>query len=406
VPGPFRVRRVPGVAGYADFQNEIYLNGMGGQRPRFPLTYPDLEAAAEAVLTPEAFGYVAGSAGLERTARANTDAFGRWQIVPRHLRGVTSRDLAADVCGTAMPAPVILAPIGVLGIVHPEAEVAVARAVASLGLTQTLSTVSSFSMEEVASALAPAGDGPAGAGWFQLYWPSDRDVAASFVQRAEAAGYRALVVTLDTWQLAWRPRDLRQAYLPFLSALGMGNYFSDPAFRALLDRAPEEDPTAAVVRMLGMFGDASLTWDDLAWLRQATSLPILLKGICHPDDARAAVDAGVDGIIVSNHGGRQVDGAQPALDALPVVKAAAGDLPVVFDSGIRSGADVVKALALGASAAMLGRPYVWGLALGGEDGVRHVLRSVLADLELTLGLAGHASAASLGPSALARPSSG
>jgi isopentenyl diphosphate isomerase/L-lactate dehydrogenase-like FMN-dependent dehydrogenase len=371
------------VTHYGDYQTEIYLNGTLGQRPRFPLTYPDLEAAAEAALTPEAFGYVAGSAGLERTAAANVAAFERWQIVPRHLRGVAERDLAVEVCGTAMPAPVLLAPVGVLGIVHPSAELAVASAAAGLGLTQVLSTVSSFAMEEVATAVS---DG--GTGWFQLYWPADRDVAASFVHRAEAAGFKALVVTLDTWQLAWRPRDLAQAYLPFLSALGVGNYFSDPAFLAGLDKPPAEDQTTAIMRWLGMFGDASLTWDDLAWLRSTTSLPIILKGVCHPDDARAALDAGVDGIIVSNHGGRQVD----------------GDLPVIFDSGIRSGADVVKALALGARAAMVGRPYVWGLAVGGEEGVRHVLRSLLAEVDLTMALAGHATPATLEPSILVRAS--
>jgi L-lactate dehydrogenase (cytochrome) len=290
-----------------------------------------------------------------------------------------------------MAAPVLLAPVGVLGIVHAEAELAVARAAASLGVPMTLSTVSSFSQEQVAATLAGGG----GCGWYQLYWPRDRDVAASFVGRAEAAGFRALVVTLDTWSLAWRPRDLDRAYLPFLTGQGMGTYFSDPAFRSKLERTPEDDRATATFLWAGMFGDASLTWADLAWLREQTSLPIVLKGVCHPDDARAALDAGVDGIIVSNHGGRQVDGARAALDCLPQVAVAAGDLPVLFDSGIRSGADIVKALALGARAVLVGRPYVYGLGMGGEAGVRHVLRCLLAELDLTMALCGHASPATL-----------
>jgi isopentenyl diphosphate isomerase/L-lactate dehydrogenase-like FMN-dependent dehydrogenase len=240
----------------------------------------------------------------------------------------------------------------------------------------------------VAGALA--GHDPAGTAWYQLYWPKDRQVALSLVHRAQAAGFRALVVTLDTWTLAWRPRDLDLGYMPMLRGFGLANYLSDPVFRAGLSRPPEEDPTAAVLHWAALFGNPSLTWADIAWLRDQTTLPILVKGVCHPDDARAAIDAGVGGIVVSNHGGRQVDGARPALDCLPEVCAVAGDTPVLFDSGIRSGADIVKALALGARAVLLGRPYVYGLALGGAGGVRHVVRCLLAELDLTLALSGHA----------------
>jgi lactate 2-monooxygenase len=384
--------------GFGDFQYEIYLSGLGGQRPSLPITAAELEAVAKEHLSPEAYHYVAGSAGAETTAAANLTALARWQIVPRHLRGIAERDLSIDLLGLHLPAPVLLAPVGVLGIVHPDAELAVARAAGALGVPMVLSTVASSSIEAVAAELAGASppDAPTPA-WFQLYWPRERSVAASFVGRAEAAGYRAIVVTLDTWQLAWRPRDLAGAYLPFLSGEGMGTYFSDPAFLSLLEQAPAENRDAAVLRWAGMFGNPALTWADLAWLREQTSLPIVLKGVCHPDDARLAVDAGVDGIVVSNHGGRQVDGARPAIDCLPGVVGAAGDLPVLFDSGIRSGADVVKALALGAQAVLLGRPYVWGLAAGGEDGVRHVLKCLLADLDLTLGLCGHGSPGTLSP---------
>ncbi|MDQ1441115.1 MAG: lactate 2-monooxygenase, partial [Acidimicrobiaceae bacterium] len=297
---------------YGDFQLGLYLAGIGGEKPPYPVTYDGLEAAARQVLTPEAFAYVAGSAGRELTARANRAAFERWQIVPRLLRGVAQRDLSTEVCGTALPAPILLAPIGAIGIVHPEAELAVARAAAATGLPMVLTTVASTPMEDVAAALAAAE--PAGTAWFQLYWPKERDVALSLVTRAERAGFRAIVVTLDTWALAWRPRDLEHAYLPMLHGIGIANYLTDPAFCAGLRRPPEEDPAAAVLHWAAMFGDPSLTWADLAWLRDRTSLPILVKGVCHPDDARAAIDAGVDGMVVSNHGGRQIDGARPALD--------------------------------------------------------------------------------------------
>jgi isopentenyl diphosphate isomerase/L-lactate dehydrogenase-like FMN-dependent dehydrogenase len=289
-----------------------------------------------------------------------------------------------------MPAPIVLAPVGVQGIVHADAELAVARAAAGLRVPFTLSTVSSYRLEDVAEA---AGDSPH---WFQLYWPGDPDVAASLLGRARAAGFTALVLTLDTFSLAWRPRDLAAAYLPFLQRLGLANYESDPAFLAGLERSPDDDPTMSILRWLSMFGDPSKTWADLPWLREHWDGPIVLKGVLHPDDARRAADAGMDGVIVSNHGGRQVDGSIASLDALPDVVAAVGDqVEVLFDSGIRTGSDVVKALALGARAVLLGRPYVYGLGLGGEAGVRHVLRSLLAELDLAMALSGCASVADL-----------
>ncbi len=373
------------MANFGDFQSDLYLAGLSGQKPRFAFTYHGLERRAEEALSPEAFAYVAGSAGTESTAWANRRVFERWQIVPRMLRGVEQRNLAIEVCGSALAAPVLLAPIGAIGIVHPEAELAVAAAAAAVGVGMVLSTLASTPMEDVAAALAAAG----GTGWFQLYWPKEKEVAVSLVNRAERAGYRAIVVTLDTWALAWRPRDLQHGYLPMLTGAGLANYFTDPAFCAPLARSPQDDPPAAVARWASLFGNPGLSWADIAWLGTQTSLPVLVKGVCHPDDARAAIDAGVSGIIVSNHGGRQIDGARPALDCLPDVCAVAGDTPVLFDSGIRTGSDIVKALALGARAVLLGRPYVFGLAAGGADGVEHVLRCLLADLDLTMALSGY-----------------
>jgi lactate 2-monooxygenase len=377
------------MANFGDFQSEIYLQGMAGNAPTLPVTFSELERAAHEVMTEEALGYVRGGAGEDRTGRANTAAFDRWRIMPRPLRGVAERDYAGTVLGTPFPAPLMLAPIGVLGLIAPQAELLAARAAASLGVPQMLSTVSTVPMEDVAAAL---GDNP---GWFQLYWPGNQDVAASLVGRAEKAGYRAIAVTIDTPMLAWRPMDLSRGFLPFLRALGLANYFTDPVFRSGLAKPPEEEPAAAVLHWISMFSNPRLTWDDLAWLRTVTTLPIVLKGVCHPDDGRRAVDLGIDGIIVSNHGGRQVDGAAAAIDCLPGVVGAVGDLPVLFDSGIRTGSDIAKAVALGARAVMIGRPYIYGLALGGEDGIRHVLRCLLAEFDLTCALSGVRSMAEL-----------
>lgn len=364
-------------------QLEIFRKGLLGQREEFPISPDALEEAARAVLSPEAYDYVAGGAGSESTVRANREAFERYRLVPRMLRDVSERDMSIELFGHRYPAPVLIGPVGVQKIIHPDGELAVAQAAAALGVPFILSTVSSYPMEQVAQA---AGDAPR---WFQLYWSRDPNVAASFVRRAEAAGYQAIVITVDTFLLAWRDRDLSHAYLPFMQGEGLANYFTDPAFRAALAQPPEQDPGSAIMHFAQIFGNPALTWDDLAFIRQHTRLPLLLKGILHPDDAREALRRGVDGVIVSNHGGRQVDGAIAALDMLPeVVDAVEGRIPVLFDGGIRRAADVLKALALGAKAVLLGRPVMWALAIGGAEGVQTYLRNFLAELDLSLGLLG------------------
>jgi lactate 2-monooxygenase len=384
------------MADFADYYREIYARGLGGETPSIPVPVADLERMAAEAMDERAANYVFAGAGSETTMDANREAFRRRRIVPRMLRDVAERDLSTTVLGTAMPAPLLLAPIGVQKVVHEEGELATARAAASLGLPMIASTASAFSLEQIAAA---GGDSPR---WFQLYWPNDRELAASLVSRAEAAGYAAIVLTVDTFVPGWKPRDLQQAWLPFLGGTGVANYFEDPVFRAALEKTPEEDVGAATGHFLGIQANPSLNWGDLGWLREQTELPIVVKGIQHADDALEAARRGVDGIVVSNHGGRQVDGAIGSLDALAPIAATVGeDLTILFDSGVRSGADVIKALALGADAVCLGRPYVWGLALEGQAGVEAVLKMVLAELDLTMALCGYTRPDQLGPEALA-----
>ncbi|MBO0782537.1 MAG: alpha-hydroxy-acid oxidizing protein [Ktedonobacteraceae bacterium] len=375
-------------------QFQVYIEGLQGKKPELPVSPEKLEQAANEHLSSEASGYLDGMAD---TMRANQEAFRRWRIVPRMLRDVSALDMGIELFNRQYRTPVLLAPIGVQSIVHPDGEAAVARAAAELEIPMVMSTASTLPLEQIAQEM---GEAPR---WFQLYWSKDPDFNASVVQRAEQAGCSAIVVTLDTFMLAWRVRDIENAYLPFLLGQGLGNYLADPAFRRALAQPPEQNLQAAVMHFVNIFTNPSLTWKDLDFLRQRTRLPILLKGILHPDDALKAIDAGMDGVIVSNHGGRQVEGARAALDALPdIVKAVQGRMPVLFDSGIRRGSDIIKAMALGARAVLLGRPYLWGLALAGEAGVREVLRNLLADLALTLALSGYTSFAELDASSLVR----
>jgi isopentenyl diphosphate isomerase/L-lactate dehydrogenase-like FMN-dependent dehydrogenase len=378
----------------------------------------------------DAFAYVAGSAGREKTADANAAAFDAWRIVPRMLRDVGSRDLSVDLFGHRYPSPVIAAPVGVLELAHPEADLGIARAAAALGIPYVASNQASVSLEETFAATPDAPH------WFQLYWSSSDELVESLIARAEGAGTEAIVITLDTHMLGWRPRDLDVAYLPFAHGLGIAQYTSDPVFRRLVAErvapaVPSEmpringavlrtlldmtrhypgsfwsnlrskEPRTAVDVFLEVFSRSSLTWADLEFVRKRTKLPILLKGIQHPDDAELAIRHGADGIIVSNHGGRQLDRAIGSLDALPaIVKQVKSRVPVLFDSGIRSGSDILIALALGASAVLVGRPWVYGLAIGGAAGAEAVLRNLLAEFDLSLGLSGYTSIADLGPDSL------
>lgn len=403
-----------------DWQTQIYINGFAGKKDTLSPDWNKLEAAAIQKMSPQAAGYIVGGAGNQDTVAGNRSGFGQWKIVPRMLRNVEQGDTSTELFGQKTPSPFWLCPIGVLEMVHPEADLAVARAAAEVGIPYVFSNQASVPMETCAEAMG------ASPRFFQLYWSKNRDLVASFVQRAEACGCSGIVLTLDTTLLGWRTMDLELAYLPFLEGKGIAQYTSDPVFQKMLDErlqnpgaAPARPPLSmdlikglissvsrypgkgflrklrsgrpmgAVQLFVQTYSNPAITWEDLAFLREHTKLPILLKGILHPDDARKALDYGMDGIVVSNHGGRQVDGSISAVEALPGIVAAVNkQVPVILDSGIRGGADVFKALALGATAVGLGRPYVYGLTLGGQQGVYQVLRNLMSDFELTMRLAG------------------
>ncbi|NUQ25179.1 MAG: alpha-hydroxy-acid oxidizing protein [Saprospiraceae bacterium] len=401
-----------------DRQRFIYLTGVSGKKTAIPTDLNALEALVKDRMSPEAFAYIAGGAGVETTISNNRHGFDQWQIVPRMLRDVSQCDLSVQLLGQKLPAPLLLSPVGVLEMAHRKGDLAVGTAAATLGVPFIFSNQASVAMEKVSEVMS---DSPR---WFQLYWSRSSELVESLVKRAEACGCGAIVVTLDTTMLGWRLRDLDMAYLPFLRGKGIAQYTSDPVFRRLMQEpddssapAPRQSltldsllsvaelmraypggllknvrsraPLKAVRKFINIYTNPALQWEQLPLLRQYTKLPILLKGILHPDDARKAVDMGIDGIVVSNHGGRQVDGAISTIGALPgIAEAVKRQIPVLLDSGVRCGADMFKALALGANAVCIGRPYVYALALAGEKGVNEVIRNLVADFELTMRLSG------------------
>jgi lactate 2-monooxygenase len=369
---------------FAQYENVIYSDGLRGVVPKLPIDIAELEKKAIAAWPETIVSYVQGGCGDERTQNLNVAAFEKWGIVPRMMVDGSKRDMSIELFGMKLATPLVMAPIGVIGICAQDGhgDLAVARAAAKTGVPMVASTLTVDPFEAVTPLF---GDTP---GFFQLYTPADRDVAESFVHRAEAAGFKGIVVTLDTWVAGWRPRDLTLSSFPQLRGHCLANYFSDPVFRSRLAKPPEEDSASAVRHWSEIFG-TTLTWADLPWLRSLTKLPVLLKGICHPDDVRRAIDGGVDGIYCSTHGGRQANGGVGCLDMLPGVVEAAGKTPVLFDSGVRTGTDIVKALALGATAVGIGRPYAWGLALDGTDGIVHVLRCLLAEADLLMAIDGY-----------------
>jgi len=395
-------------------QREIYVHGVAGIKPLIPIDFPSLELAAKQKLSSEAFAYIAGGAGLEFTMQANRSAWDKYAIVPRMLKSVGEATLSRTLLGHSYPLPFFLSPIGVLELAHPEGDLAVARACKETGVPMMVSNQASHSMEEISRVLA-------GSPWFfQLYVSRSDELVSSFVKRAEQAGANGLVITLDTTMLGWRPRDLNLAYLPFLQGKGIAQYTSDPVFQKLCRELPPDQnkkkinlhSIAGLLRLAAkvpgpyfenlrgkaldqvrtftsIYSRPDLDWEAIEKIKSSTRLPVILKGIQHPDDAVRAMNAGIDAIYVSNHGGRQVDGAIGSIDALaaisPVVK---NKISVLFDSGIRCGADILKALALGASMVGIGRPYAYALALAGARGVEELILNLAADFELTMALAG------------------
>jgi len=402
-------------------QSSIYRAGVLGRRPAVPTDFAELERRAKRASSAKGWAYVAGGAGEGRTMRNNRAAFDRWAIVPRMAHGVTSRDLTVDLLGTRLSSPILLAPVGAGALLDPDCDLHVARAAAAMDVPYIFTNQGSTPMEDCAAAMGESHR------WVQLYWSTDEALVDSLIQRAEAIDAGALVVTLDTTTLGWRPQDLNLGSLPFAQGQGIGQYTSDPRFRDLVREriaaakasGAKQDvevtiaairslisitrnhpgsfwqnlrspvPRASVEAFLDIYSNPGLSWDHLATLRERTRLPVVLKGILHPDDARRAFDLGVDAIVVSNHGGRQVDSSIASLDALLEVRGAVSpDATVLMDSGIRTGADVFTALALGADAVLLGRPYMYGVAVAGQRGVEEVVSNVLAELDLTMSLTG------------------
>jgi len=357
---------------------------------RWPVAIEDWERAAHHALEPGPRDYVFGGAGAGSTRDANVEAFANWRLSPHVLATPSARDLSVTMLGHSFPTPIFLAPVGVLTAVHPEGDLAAAAAARDLGMTYIVSTAGSEPMESV------VGTATGLSAWYQLYWINSRELTESLVRRASAAGCSALVLTVDTPMLGWRERDLTNRYSPFSDGHGIGQFVSDPTFRSWLNFDPDRDPGRAGREMMRLFVNPGLSWADLSWLRELTDLPILLKGVLRADDAKRAVEAGASGVIVSNHGGRQIDGSIAALDALAPVRDAVGEgFPLLLDGGIRRGSDVIKAVALGADAVLVGRPYVYGLSVGGRDGVHEVLSNLLAEVDSVLALCGYASLAEI-----------
>jgi lactate 2-monooxygenase len=375
-------------------EENLLFTRVNKETESLPISIEDWEQKAREILPDGPFDYIAGGSGAEETLAENRKAFSRWVIVPRMMRDVSKRSLGITLLNQQLKTPVLLAPVGMQGIAHPEGELATAKAAAAAGVPLVVSTVSAYSLEEIAKTM---GDAPR---WFQLYWSNDREVSASMVKRAEAAGYGAIVLTVDTVMLGWKRRDFRNGYSPLREGKGLANYINDPVF---CSRLAEVNAENAVEEILRNIYHPTLNWNDIAFLRLHTSLPILVKGLLHPDDAKLALEHGVDGIIVSNHGGRQLDGAISTLDALPAIAdAVAGRVPVLLDSGVRTGADVVKAIALGANAVLIGRPFLFGLAVAGQKGVASVIDTLISELDVSMALSGSNTVADLNRSILAR----
>ncbi|KAF3924439.1 hypothetical protein AA313_de0208887 [Arthrobotrys entomopaga] len=368
------------------YQYQVYHNGMfKGELPSVSLDVGKLEEQARKCLGDHSASYIMGGAGELNTQKANRDAFSEWQLIPRPMINTSSRKLEIKLFDQIYPSPLIQAPIGVQSIFNPDGEKGLAEVCSALQIPFVLSTAASATIEEVASA-----SGENSPRWFQLYWPNDDDITLSILQRAQNAKYTVLVVTVDTWSAGWRPSDLDLGYLPLLNGVGDQIGFSDPVFRAKFKKmhnieVEDDIPLASHDWVKIILSGIPQPWSRLSFLKKNWPGPVLVKGIQHPEDAKLAVQAACDGIIVSNHGGRQLDGAVGSLEMLPEIVKAVGDQTcVLFDSGIRTGPDILKAFCLGAKGVLIGRPAMYGYAVAGKDGAKEVLMGLLADLDRTM----------------------
>ncbi|MBM7541019.1 alpha-hydroxy-acid oxidizing protein [Amphibacillus cookii] len=348
----------------------------------YPFSYQDWELRCQEQLDHGPFGYVRSGSGAETTLGQNDRAFERLALVPKVLKDVIKRDLSISLFNRHHPFPFLMAPVGFQAIIHPEGEKASARAARDQGVPYIASTVSSTSIEEISDIM---GDNPH---YFQLYWPNDQAVAESFIKRAEAVGYHGIVVTVDTPFLGWREVDMTNQYFPMQTGEGIANFMTDPVFNQRYNPDSLLSQAEIIASIKSILFKQNLTWENIKWLQEITDLPIILKGILHLDDAKQAAEIGVDGIIVSNHGGRQLDGVISGLEALPaIVEAVQDKVAILVDGGIRRGTDILKAFALGANGVLLGRPYVYGL-IDGQYGVTAVLNNLIKDLDTSLAIVG------------------
>ncbi|MBK7811729.1 MAG: alpha-hydroxy-acid oxidizing protein [Saprospiraceae bacterium] len=400
----------------SDRQKEIYTEGALGHQPKIPVDFKSLELQASKILSKNAFGYIATGAGQEEGIFNNQKAFSSWNIIPSIASGIQNLDTKRQILGLDLPWPMMFAPIGVLDLARPKGDLLLAKASVESQIPMIISNQASTSMEEVAKALTSQNF------WFQLYFSKSKELVRNFVQRAEACGAKGIILTLDTTTLGWRQRDLNNAYLPFIRGLGIAQYTSDPVFKELLkdvnlqtqksagnifqklrllhellknypgsyfENLKSKEPIKAVRKFIEIYSRPELNWDDIQWLKEISNIPVLLKGILHPNDALQAIKLGIDGIVISNHGGRQIDRVISSLDALvEIKKVVPKDYPLILDSGIRTGTDIFMALALGAKTVLLGRPYVYALAINGSKGVLEITKNILAEFEITMKLAG------------------
>ncbi|NOT37948.1 MAG: lactate 2-monooxygenase [Saprospiraceae bacterium] len=408
---------------------EIYLKGNSGIKPIIPLCYEELESKAKKALPKNSYDYIYTGAGKHIGVSNNQSAFKKYAIRPRMLHGNASLDTSVKIFDTQLQSPFLFAPIGVLELAHPKGDLELAKASRNLQIPMIISNQASYSMEAITDTLQNMDR------WFQLYFSKNYEFVESLIQRAEETKCSAIVITVDTTILGWRQMDLQNAFLPFTLGKGIAQYTSDPVFKKLMQQKPSsynkmaitpalivnmlgalsrfpgsllsnlvsKDPIKAIRKFIEIYSKPDLNWNDIRWIKSKTKLPLLIKGILRSDDAKIAMQHGVDGIIVSNHGGRQVDHVISSLDALVEIKSQIpASYPLLLDSGIRTGTDAFIALCLGAKSVLVGRPYVYSLAINGHQGVTECMNNFITELHIMMMLSGVKNLNELSPELLVK----